>query len=455
VHLTGDSSERGIAKKQTLNNKNQIVGRTNMSAETFVRRRFVRLSLAAILIGAAIWTFSPYVTHRVAVSAFVNSQLLRVTAPFSGQVSQMMPRKGAFLDAAQSLTIVEPLSPDKRHLQDLELQFALAKGAGELAQQQLKEIATLDEEFGERIEAYQHARVEQIDHEAKEAEAEHAGCVAELRQRHDVVSRFGELAEYGLASQIRSAEAQALQQVTSTRCDIMQARMSRIQVELDAARKGLFLRDGSSDVPYSQQQRDRLILRRQELEALALQEKARSSQLTADINAERERTTHLDNYQVVLPAGYVVWSTAASPGSSVTEGQTILDLADCAHRFVAVEIPERDFEQISTGEKVAVRLLGSDEWRQGRVQQIRGSAARADDLLLAAQIPSYGPGTITVEVSLPPDDAQTDKANFCGIGRLAEVRIRRPLFDFASRAMTKLFGGRQPERSGTDVAGGE
>jgi multidrug resistance efflux pump len=426
-----------------------------MSAENFVRRRFVRLSLATILIGAAIWTFSPYVTHRVAVSAFVNSQLLRVTAPFSGQLSQMMPRKGVFLETTQSLTLVEPLSPDNRHLQDLELQFALAKGAGELAQQQLQEIAKLDEEFRKRIEAYQRARVEQIDHEAKEAEAEHAGCVAELRQRHDIVSRFGELAENGLASQIRSAEVQALQQVTSTRCDIMEARMSRIQVELDAARKGLFLRDGSSDVPYSQQQRDRLILRRQELEALALQEAARSSQLAADINAERDRTTHLDNYQVVLPAGHVVWSMAASPGSSVTEGQTIFDLADCEHRFVAVEIPERDFEQISMGEKVAVRLLGSDEWREGRVQQVRGSAARADDLLFAAQIPSYGPGTITVEVSLPPDDTQTDGANFCGIGRLAEVRIRRPLFDFVSRAVAGWFKGTQHAASGVEVSRGQ
>ena len=151
-----------------------------------------------------------------------------------------MPRKGVFLDSAKSLVLVEPLSPDRRHLQDLELQFALAKSAGDLAQRQLQEIGKLDDELKERIDAYQRARVEQIDREAKEAEAEHAGCVAELRQRHDVVSRFGTLAENGLASQIRSAEAQAIQQVTSTRCDIMEARISRIHVELESARKGLF-----------------------------------------------------------------------------------------------------------------------------------------------------------------------------------------------------------------------
>jgi hypothetical protein len=223
----------------------------------------------------------------------------------------------------------------------------------------------------------------------------------------------------------------------------MEARISRIHVELESARKGLFLRDGSSDVPYSQQQRDRLILRRQELESLALQEAARSSQLGADIKAERDRARGLDNYQIVLPAMHVVWSTAASPGSAVTEGQTILDLADCQHRFVAVEIPERDFEQVTMGDKVAVRLVGSDEWREGRVQQIRGSAARTDDRLFAAQIPSAGPGTITLEVSLPPDDTQNEGANFCGIGRLAEVRIRRPFFGFASGLMPNWFNRTQ------------
>lgn len=426
-----------------------------MSAESFVRRRFTRLALAVILIGTAVWTFSPYITHRVAASAFVNSELLRVTAPFSGQLSQSMPRKGVFLDSAKSLVLVEPLSPDRRHLQDLELQFALAKSAGDLAQRQLQEIGKLDDELKERIDAYQRARVEQIDREAKEAEAEHAGCVAELRQRHDVVSRFGTLAENGLASQIRSAEAQAIQQVTSTRCDIMEARISRIHVELELARKGLFLRDGSSDVPYSQQQRDRLILRRQELELLALQEAARSSQLAADIKAERDRARGLDNYQIVLPAMHVVWSTAASPGSAVTEGQTILDLADCQHRFVAVEIPERDFEQVTMGDKVAVRLVGSDEWREGRVQQIRGSAARSDDRLFAAQIPSAGPGTITLEVSLPPDDTQSEGVNFCGIGRLAEVRIRRPFFGFASGLMPNWFNWTHHTPSATSVAGGK
>ena len=403
-------------------------------AERLIRKRFARLALAVLLIGTAGWAFLPYVTHRVAASAFVNSELVRVTAPFAGKLTNALPRQGDFIDNARSVNLIEALSPDRRHLFDLQLQYAMAKKTGELAEQHLKEIASLDAELAKRTETYRLAIVNQISHEGLEAEAERAGCLEELKRRDDVGLRMDTLTESGLASEIRSAEAHATARAASTRCAVAAARGDRIKVELEAARNGVFLRNGISDVPYSQQQRENLMLRRQELQTQALQESARSTQLAADIAAERERIEQLDNYRPALPAGHVVWSTTASPGSAVTEGQTILDLADCEHRFVAVDLPERDFEQIKTGDVAAVRLVGSNEWQEGQVRQIRGSAARADDRLFAAQIPSPGPATITVEVSLPADVARNDGANFCGIGRLAEVRFPRPFFNFGKFA---------------------
>jgi multidrug resistance efflux pump len=398
-------------------------------AERFIRKRFARLGLAVLLIGMAGWAFLPYVTHRVAASAFVNSELVRVTAPFPGRLTNALPRQGEFIGNTKSVNLIEALAPDRHHLFDLQLQYALANKTSELAQQHLKEIASLDAELAKRTETYRAAIVNQISHEGLEAEAERAGCMEEVKHRDDVGLRMDTLTESGLASEVRAAEAHATARAASTRCAVAAARGDRIKAELDAAKSGVFLRNGISDVPYSQQQRENLLLRRQELQTQALQESARSTQLAADITAERDRIAKLDNYRPALPAGYVVWSTTASPGSAVIEGQTILDLADCEHRFVAVELPERDFEKIKIGDVAAVRMVGGNEWQEGRVRQVRGSAARADDRLFAAQIPSPGPATITVEVSLPSDVARSDGANLCGIGRLAEVRFPRPFFD--------------------------
>lgn len=77
----------------------------------------------------------------------------------------------------------------------------------------------------------------------------------------------------------------------------------------------------------------------------------------------------------------------------------------------------------------------------GEVRQVRGSAARADDRLLAAQVPSPDAGSITVEVGLPQDEAMADRNSFCNIGRLAEVRFQRARFGFLD-GLSKVFGWR-------------
>jgi hypothetical protein len=132
----------------------------------------------------------------------------------------------------------------------------------------------------------------------------------------------------------------------------------------------------------------------------------------------------LGQFDITLPADHVVWSMPATPGSVVSEGQSVLDLADCNHRFIAVELPDREFERIKPGDPASVRLIGSDEWRQGYVRQVRGSAARADDRLFAAQVPVATRGNITVEVSFPPAGPIGD-TTYCNIGRMAEVRFQR------------------------------
>jgi multidrug resistance efflux pump len=274
--------------------------------------------------------------------------------------------------------------------------------------------------------------IDRLGKEINEAEAERAGCLAEVSQRRDIEARMSELARSGYLSQIRSAEASATQEANAARCEMADAKMQRFKVELSAAQRRVFLRDGTNDVPYSQQQRDRLLLRRQELETDMLQQRSRALQIEAEIREERARLERISHSNFVLPASHVVWSVSASPGSSVTEGQTILDLADCAHRFVVVELPEREFERVKAGDLPSVRLIGSDEWITGKVRQVLGSAARMDDRLLAAQIPRVATDSIAVEVELPQDVSSEDRNSFCNVGRMAEVRFGRNGFAFMS-----------------------
>jgi multidrug resistance efflux pump len=393
--------------------------------EGLVRSWRVRVSLAGTLLVLSGWAFFPHVAYRIAPVAFVNAELMRVTAPIPGRLSQDLPRKGDTIDRSMTVNLIETLSPDRRHLLELEQQVAVAKGRAELANRQLDEIALVDRELQVRTNNYQDGMIERLGKEIVEAEAEKAGCLAEVSQRRDVGARIGELVKSGYASQIRSAEASATQEANAARCEMTAAKIQRLKVELAAAQKRVFLRDGANDVPYSQQQRDRLVLRRQDLETEMLQQRSRALQIEAEVQEERGRLDRISHSDLVLPANHVVWSVSASPGSSVTEGQTILDLADCVHRFVVVELPEREFERVKAGDLPSVRLIGGDDWRQGKVRQVLGSAARTDDRLLAAQIPRVATNTIAVEVELPQDESRDDRNSFCNVGRMAEVRFRR------------------------------
>ena len=321
---------------------------------------------------------------------------------------------------------------------ELEQQSVVAKDRANLAKKQIAEIETIDRALESRTASYRSGAIERLGQQIAEAEAEKTGCLAENEQRLDVGSRMEQLAKSGYTSQIRSAEASATQEANAARCQMAAARVQRLRIERDSAQRGVYLGDGASDVPYSQQQRDRLVLRRQELETEMLQQDSSASQLAKEVAEERNRLDRIGHSSLLLPADHVVWSVSASPGSTVTEGQTILDLADCARRFVVVDLPEREFEQIKASEAASVRLIGSDEWRQGKVRQVLGSAARTDDRLLAAQVPHPTSSSISVEVELLQDQSEAERNSFCNIGRMAEVQFQRTGFGFADRMFRTL-----------------
>jgi biotin carboxyl carrier protein len=420
-----------------------------------VRSRAARLALAATLIAASAWAFLPYINYRIASSAFVNAELMRVAAPFAGELTSNLPRKGDFIDHSAPVSLVEARAPDQRHLQHLLSQYAVAAKRAGLARKQLAEITAADEELIARIKTFRHGTVARLGYERDEARAEHTGCIAEAAQRRDIGSRLDHLVKSGTTTAIKSAEAQALLEVNAARCEMLDAKLKRLEVERKSAEDGVFLRDGANDAPYSQQQRDRLQLRRQDLEIRALEETLQSSQMATEIEHEKARLARQNRFEVSLPAGHVVWSVAASPGSTVSEGQTVLDLAACQNRFVTVELPERDFEKLKVGAPAHVRLVGSNEWTTGQIRQVRGSAARTDDRLLAAQVRRPDPHSITVEVHLP-DNVEADRNNFCNIGRLAEVRFQRAPFAFLAglgQMLSRIMGPERRKVAGHNAAG--
>lgn len=410
--------------------------------EQLIRKRGLRIAVGIALLAAGVWAFLPYATYRVALSAFVNAELTRITTPIRGQVAETVPRKGSFLKRSVKLDLVEAIVPDNSRLVRLENERNGLVERATLLEKQLVEIEGAAKGLDIRIKEYQKAIIERAKVEVEQYEAEVVACRADLVARRNTLGRIHTLAKKGAATANDFDAARAASESTAARCRATEARVKQSRAELTAAQKGVYLQNGSNDAPYSQQQRDRLFLRRQENEIALLQARDRAAQIDQEIIQERQRLAAATRFETTIPGDHVVWSLLASPGSAVVEGQPILDIADCRKRFVVVELSERDFEDMQAGEAALVRLIGSDEWITGTVARVQGAAAVNDQRLLAAHVFKPSGKSIYVEVSLPPSSIPADGSKFCDIGRMAEVRFRR-----SAPMLTRWFGGRKPVRT--------
>ena len=81
------------------------------TVRTIISARPTRIVSGLVLIALSIWVFAPYVAYHVSSSAFINAEMMRVTAPISGYLSRDLPRKGKFIDHPERLALIKPVRP--------------------------------------------------------------------------------------------------------------------------------------------------------------------------------------------------------------------------------------------------------------------------------------------------------------------------------------------------------
>lgn len=392
--------------------------------EQLVRSRRARLGAAGALAAVGLWAFLPYLTNEVGSEAWVNAPLLRLSSPIAGTVSPELPAPGAYLDTASSMVLVRARALDTDALGALHDEQAALQAGLALAERQLADIEAADRRLSGRAGRFGRAAVARLQATGIAADAEAQGCAAEALEADQQQARMEALAERGFATHVMRDRARAAAAATHARCTALAARAAATRGETDAARAGLYLAASAQDTPYAEQQRDRLMLRRQEVETVATAARAHLAELARRIRAEEARLAAARAYQALLPGEAVVWRALVSPGESVGAGAALVELADCAHRFVEVTLPERRMETVQPGSTARVRLIGSSTWLEGRVMGAVGAAGRRDAALVAALDERRDARALTVMVALPPSGKEA-AARRCDIGRLAEVRFSR------------------------------
>lgn len=389
--------------------------------ETLIRSNRLRLALATGMAALGLWAFAPYVTSEVGGEAYVNAPIIRMASPIPGIVAADLPPPGTAIAAPRTVRLVTARILDTGPLAALKGQQAALISARDLARRQIAEIETADARLASRSAQFGRAASARLAATTAAAREALAGCQAEAAEAALQRERVEVLAQQRFATFTQRDRVRAVASAAQFRCAALGDQADALAIETKAAGHGLYLAGAAMDAPYGDQQRDRLLLRRQELENVVADAGSRLAQLAIQVAAETERLARASAFDAQLPAGTVVWSQPAPKGTTVAPGASLIELADCNRRYVEVALPERRMEAIMPGTRVAIRLIGSDAWLNGQVASTVGAAARRDGAMLAAN-PDKAARDLSVLVSLPPP---ASLARRCDVGRLAEVRFPR------------------------------
>lgn len=389
------------------------------SIQQICRSRTVRVALAGTLIVLGAMEFAPYIFNHVSTQAAINAPLIRLNAASDGTVATLPP-SGYFLLKPMSIKLID-LSRNTGEVAELSAQAEIAQSRMALAKRQIAELLAQNDRLKGRAALFSSETIMNLAAETDAARAMLAGCKADQTHFHAALERAITLRQQGFMSAAGLEKARADSALKDSECRGDEAALRSVQIKGGAAQSGVFIGDSYNDAPYAVQQADRLMLQRQELEKMLSDATAQLTQAKLRLKDAVARASF------AAPAGTLVWSTAASSGAAVRAGDPVIDLVDCARRFVQASLPESEADAIDRGAIADVRLIGSGKWMKGTVVDISGAASRRPDELLA--VPTnllLTERRIIVNVALPvPLPEQLDASHRCDIGRMAEVRFSR------------------------------
>ncbi|MCS6855570.1 MAG: HlyD family secretion protein [Elioraea sp.] len=387
-------------------------------------RRFGRILLGLGLIGAAGAAGLPHLTHRISTAAVVNADLIRLSAPLAGVADAALPGPGSVLPAGAELALVHRLVPEERERFRLAQELESVRAQIARLDETLAVLAAHEREVAERGRRLVAAAEEVLLRERAEAVAARGAARARAAQAAADLAHAEDMHRRGLFAAPRVEAARAALAAVQAEEEALTARIERIEAQARALSAGVHLRDGYNDVPYSVQQRDRLLIMREAALDRLAEAQARERVLVAALALEEEAVGRRKLFTQRIDAPMLVWQRHVAPGAPVGAGEVMLDLVRCDRLYVEVSLPDRAFASVGPGETARVRLPGGLAL-EGEVAALRGAGARASRSLTAAELPGEPGARLSVRVSLPANAAEQlahpSDGSFCGIGRLAEV----------------------------------
>ena len=384
----------------------------------------VSIGLIAVLVGLFIVVGEQL--SGVSADAVVNARLTSVRAQIAGRLTLDARQLGALIEQDEILGSLEDPLVDDIRLNDLILEQRISEA--ELKRLRI-EIAVYDEALSTlnmRFEDYAIRRILWLEAGLKALAGNSDAIEARLQEAKESLERSKTLQDRGIESAAAFSRARAQSLIAERELDASAAAAVQSQIELKAAREGIYLGEGYNDAPYSEQRASQLTVERGQLYAQKEEEEALLAALKQRIDEERRRVNRLRSAPVAANVRGRLWEVLAENGESLQRGQDILKLVDCDSSIVTLSVSENVYNTLAIGDAADFRMNGDSRVYNGTILRLAGSGAETIYRNLAVAPSQKHLERYDVALSVPELLEDGDLA--CAIGRTGRVFFEgRPL----------------------------
>lgn len=386
----------------------------------------LRVVTVTVLLGVIGLSLFPRLVSHISASAIVNAPILVIRSPVEGHVNGTTLAAGTVIAEGQDLAVFLETGADPTHPTELEARMGIADAAVRATEERIAEVEALQDSLDRRHGAYRTWHVAVLQTEIDELEAQLDGARARLALARAAAARSAELTERRIvpASEQEEAETEVSEQIA--RVGELEARLAGRRLQLSASEDDILAGTAGTNTPYTLQRQDEVRLELARLRDELTDHRSERDAIEAQLSVALAVFDRESAVTLASPIDGIVWRAASLSGRPVLPGDEVVEILDCRARYLEAFLPEGLAGRISVGDLAEVRLTGDARAFSAPVASILGHGARADHVELAANDTSPKAGMMRVIIELPPR-LSVDPAEFCDVGRTAQVSLPRDL----------------------------
>lgn len=383
-------------------------------------RRIVSLGLIVAFLVYVGWLLAPYMRATLVRDAAVTTWSRHVVAPIAGRLIEPLPDPGAVIGQDGRVTLIrnDLLTQEARQTEAIRDRAVEAQSRFDEAQHYLSDLLAME---ARRQEGYA-ASAEAFRAQLADAQANLTAQIGVQDEAIAVLTRVVErqrtLLGRGSGTAAALDEAQLRLAELNIRQADMRSELASVELRKQLADAGTFLTETGETPAWVYYATLEMELEAERARHRRDAAKTALEEAQSDLADAQEAFKRLSESVVTAPPGSLVFALAAAPGSTVAQGERLLEWVDCTVLMVDVPVSDAEVPLITHGMEATVVLEGEAVERKATVLLTRGSAAPLGRGDLIATAKGRTDGVAQVLLSLPSLEADT--AN-CPVGRAAYV----------------------------------